>query len=351
MATQFRFSPLLVAVLLLAGLLVYLNLPEEQTQQRPRAGSTPVTLHQVQQAEFAVVVEALGTARANEAVTITAQQSEIVQRIAFDDGELVEANQLLLTFNNREELARVNELEVNLQEAKRQLARVTNLARESVASEQLLDEQEARVKALKAQLEVANAQLAELEVRAPFAGKLGIRQVSVGALVDPGDVITTLDDLHKVKVDFSISESHLPTVALGQPVEARSVAYQDLVFAGQITSIDSRVDPVTRSIQIRALIDNPDLQLRQGMLLQINLQKQMLNTLVVPERALLPVEDKQYVFVVEQGKAVRKEVIVGRRKPGLAQIISGLESGENVVVEGTLRLRDGSAVSVLNAGL
>ena len=347
MARTIRFSPLLIAVLLLVALLAYINLPEaEQTGKRQKS-STPVVTHTVANSEFAVVVEALGTAKANEAVSLTAQREDIVQQIAFDDGELVEKGQLLLTLNNREELARVNELEVNLQEAKRQLTRVTNLARESVASEQLLDEQQARVKALKAQLEVANARLAELQVRAPFSGKLGIRQVSVGALIGPRDVITTLDDLHRVKVDFSIAESHLPTVRVGQQVEARSIAYPGELFRGQIGSIDSRVDPVTRAIQIRAIIENPELKLRPGMLLQINLQKQLLNTITVPERALLPIEDKQFVYVVEQGKAVRKQVEVGKRKPGVAQILSGLNVGEQVVVEGTLRLRDGAAVNVL----
>ena len=351
MKSNFKFSPLVVAVIGLIALLVYLNMPSEQQKKQRRFASTPVVLHQVQNAEFAVTVEALGTAKANEAISLTAQKSDVVQSIAFEDGQRVKKGQLLLTLNNREEQARVNELEINLQEAKRQLTRITNLAKESVASEQILDEQQARVKALKAQLEVANAQLAELELRAPFDGVLGIRQVSVGALVGPGDEITTLDDLHQVKVDFNIAENHLPSVSVGQKVSSTSVAYPNQLFEGLITSIDSRVDPVTRAIQIRAIIDNPEYKLRPGMLLQINLEKQMLNTLVVPEKALLPVEDKQFVYVVEDGKAVQKEVQVGRRKPGIAQIVAGLEPGEQVVVEGTLRLRDGASVSVLSAGL
>lgn len=349
MKSNFKFSPLVVAVLGLLGMLVYLNLPSTQEKQGRRFGATPVVLHQVEQAEFEVTVEALGTAKANEAVSLTAQQSDIIQQITFEDGQQVKKGQLLLTLNNREELARVNELEINLQEAKRQLKRITNLAKESVASEQRLDEQQARVKALQAQLDVAHAKLAELELRAPFDGVLGIRQVSVGALVGPGDEITTLDDLHKVKVDFNIAENHLPSVSVGQKVRSTSVAYPGRIFEGEITSIDSRVDPVTRAIQVRAIVDNPDYDLRPGMLLQINLQKQILNTLVVPEKALLPIEDKQYVYVVQESKAIRKEVEVGRRKPGIAQIVSGLEAGEQVVIEGTLRLRDGASVSVLSA--
>lgn len=349
MTGKFRISPIVIAVFAVIGLLAYLNFPVPEKEQKQRRSETPVVVHQVTVSEFPVVVEALGTARANEAVDITPQKSEVVRSLHFDDGEQVEKDQLLLTLDNREELARVNELEVNIQEAKRQLARVKNLARESVASEQLLDEQQARVKALKAQLEVANAQLAELEIRAPFKGKLGIRQVSLGALIGPGDVITTLDDLFQVKVDFSIAENHLPTIAMGQPIVATSVAYPDQQFTGQITSIDSRVDPLTRAIQVRAIIANPDIKLRPGMLLQINLQKQLLNTLTVPEKALVPIEDNQFVYIIKDSKAVMKQVEVGRRKPGIAQIISGLEEGEQVVIEGTLRLRDGSPVSILQA--
>lgn len=348
MLSKLKLSPLIIGLLLLAGLLVYLNLPQSvEPGKQQRGGKTPVSVSVAEQQEFVVLVEALGTAVANESVSLTAQETEVVQAVHFDDGELVEKGQLLLTLSNREEIARVNELEVNLQEAKRQLTRIKNLAKENVASEQLLDEQEARVKALKAQLEVANTLLAELEIRAPFAGKLGIRQVSVGALVRPGDVVTTLDDLHLIKVDFNIAENHLASINEGQQVIAESIAYQEQSFTGTVTSIDARLDPVTRSIRARAMIENPDLKLRPGMLLKLDLQKQVLNTLVIPERALVPIEDKQYVFVVEGDKVARKEVSVGLRKPGVAQVLSGLVEGEQVVVEGALKLRDGSNVRIL----
>ena len=223
------------------------------------------------------------------------------------------------------------------------------MAKESAASEQLLDEQQAKVKALQAQMDVVNSQLDELQIRAPFDGVLGIRQVSVGALLTPGDLVSTLDDIALVKVDFSISEAHLPTVVIGQQIKATSVAYPGEIFAGKIASIASRLDPITRSIQIRANIDNKLLKLRPGMLLQIELQKLMLETLVLPEQSLVPVEDKQFVFVVKDGAVSRKEVEAGRRRPGFVQIISGLDVGDQVVVEGTLRLRDGSKVRILDS--
>ncbi|MBC3764851.1 efflux RND transporter periplasmic adaptor subunit [Neptunicella marina] len=348
MTQRLRISPLVWAACALLAVVVYLYLPKEQVEEKRQRAASPVSVYQVSQDRFEVIIEALGTAVANEAVTITAQTSDVVEQINFTDGQLVKAGQLLLSLNSREEKARVNELQVNLAEAKRQLNRISNLAKGNAASQQLLDEQQAKVKGLKAQLEVANTKLAELEVRAPFDGRLGIRNVSKGALVRPGDRITTLDDIHQVKVDFSVAEAYLAGVQVGQLIQATSVAYPGQTFDGKIASIDSRIDPITRAIKVRALVDNPDYQLRPGMLLQINIQREVLNTLVVPESAIIPIQDKQYVYVVKDGKtAVQKEVTVGYRKPGWAQISSGLNAGEQVVSEGSLRLSDGAAVSIV----
>ncbi|MFA3793090.1 efflux RND transporter periplasmic adaptor subunit [Aliiglaciecola sp. SL4] len=350
MTLKTMLSPLLIATLALIGLLVFLNYPglaEKDGQKTKEKVATPVVFFEVLKTDFPVTVEALGTARANEAVSLTPLQSDVIQELYFDDGDVVKKGQLLMRMNDREEQARLNELNINLQEAQRQLKRIVNLAKSSVASQQLLDEQQAKVKTLRAQIEVANAQLSELTLSAPFTGKLGIRMVSEGAYVTPEDVITTLDDLRKVKVDFNISESHLPSLSQGQKVKAYSVAYPDEIFIGEIRSVNSRVDANTRSIQVRALIDNPDLKLLPGMLLQINLQKQVLKSLVLPEKAIIPNEDKQFVFVIEGDKVQLKEVKVGLRRPGIVQILSGLEEGQKVVTEGALRLVNGSTVSLL----
>jgi membrane fusion protein (multidrug efflux system) len=346
-----KFSPLLLGVLALVGFVIYLNLPaaEEDGPQR-FGGATPVITSKAQTQAFPIVVEALGTAVANESVNLTAQQAEIVTAVLFEDGDIVEKGQLLIELSNREEKARVNELSINIAEAKRQLSRIKGLAKQSAASEQLLDEQRARVDALEAQKDVADAQLAELEVRAPFAGRLGLRQVSIGSLVRPGDVISTLDDLSVVKVDFSISEQHLASVANGQSVEAKSIAYLGESFNGKITSIDSRIDPVTRAIQVRAQIPNDKLKLRPGMLLQVNVEKRVVDALVIPEGALIPEGESQFVFVIDsESKARKTKVNIGQRKPGWIQILDGLEVGQDVIVEGTLKVRDGASVTVTNA--
>ncbi len=343
------FSPLIVAVLILAGFLVYINLPSGEEKEKSTPKPTPVKIAKVLNQPLPIVIEALGTAIANESVTITAQETKIVKQLAFNDGDSVLKDQLLVQLDDREEMARVNELDVSLSEAIRQYERIKNLRKESAASEQLLDEQDARVKGLQAQIDVAHSQLSELRVNAPFAGQLGVRSVSLGSLVQPGDVITTLDDVSLIKVDFSVSETHLASLQLGQKVSATSVAYANETFEGAITSVGSRVDPVTRSVLVRAVIDNADRKLRPGMLLQVLLEKRVLQALLIPEKALVPQENKQFVYVLNDQKVVKTEIQIGARKPGVVQVVSGLSEGQSVVVEGTLRVRDQSAVRVLNA--
>lgn len=349
MSSRISISPLLFGVVLLAGVVVYLNLPADESSKQNGSRATPVRTTVASMQTMPITIEALGTATANESVTITAQVTDTVQAVYFDDGEEVEAGKVLVQLNNREEYARIAELKANIDEAKRQYARIEDLRQSSAASEQLLDEQQARVKGLEAQLDIARAQLSDLQISAPFAGVLGVRSVSKGALVRPADVITTLDDISVIKVDFSIAENHLASLAVGQTISATTTAYPNESFSGTISHIDTRLDPISRAIKVRANIDNSDKRLRPGMLMTIVVEKRVLNTLVLPEKTLVPVQDKQFVYVVENDIAIQKEVAIGERRPGKVQILSGISEGDVVITEGTLRVRDQSPVNVLNA--
>jgi len=348
MSSRVSVSPLLIGVVLLAAVVVYLNLPEEQGSGQRGPRSTPVRTATAETQTLPITIESLGTAVANESVNITAQVTETVKAINFEDGDKAMAGELLVQLNNTEERARVEELKANIEEAKRQFTRIADLRQSNATSEQLLDEQQARVKALEAQLDIAIAQLNDLQIRAPFSGLLGNREISIGSLVQPGTTISTLDDISVVKVDFSIAENHLGSVAKGQRLSATSVAYPGEEFEGQITNIDTRLDPVSRAIRVRATIGNEEGRLRPGMLLTVVVEKRVLNTLVLPEKALVPVEDKQFVYVVKDGIAHQKEVLIGERRPGYVQIIEGVNIGDEVITEGTLRVRDQSPVNALN---
>lgn len=345
MSRKSIFSPIVVALVVVVALLVYLNLPNSEEKAARQRPAPPVSLNTVAIKPLPIVVEALGTARANEALTITAQETDTIAEIQFDDGDLVKQGQVLVKLNANEEQAKLDELKINLKEQKRQLARIRELAQENAASRQLLDEQQATVDGLKAQLQIARSQITDRIIFAPFSGLLGIRQVSQGALVRPGDVITTLDDLSTIKLDFTISEEHLPSLAKSQSVSATSVAYPDEVFHGEISSIASRIDPITRAVQVRALIANPTLKLRPGMLLKVTVEKRVLQAMMINESAVVPIGDKQFVYRVDDdNKAQKVEVSIGERRPGSVQITSGLNEGDNIVVEGAFRLSDGAAV-------
>jgi membrane fusion protein (multidrug efflux system) len=175
-----------------------------------------------------------------------------------------------------------------------------------------------------------------------------LRRVSVGALISPGDVITTLDDTSVIKLDFSVPETFVSILREGLSVRATAPAYPGRTFAGKVASIDSRVDMNTRSVTVRALLANEDGALKAGMFLNVSLAKDDRQTLIIPEEALTPEAEKQFVFVVADGKAQRREVRIGGRSPGSVEILAGLDAGERVIVEGTQKVRDGAPVNAID---
>ncbi|PKI12606.1 efflux RND transporter periplasmic adaptor subunit [Colwellia sp. 12G3] len=339
--------PLFILVAILVTLIAYLQWPEAKQEKSQFKRVVAVKMVPVVLTEFIESVEGVGTARANEQVVITSKYSDLVDEIYFDDGQKVKKGAVLVKLNNQEELAKVNELTANLSESQAHLKRLTELLSSRATSKSLVEQQEAKTKAIEAQLVSANAKLNDLTIRAPFSGVLGFREVSKGAYIDAGDVITSLDDLSSIKVDFHLPERLLTHIHVGQQVTAFNSAYQDKKFVGKITAIDSRIDSSTRSIKVRATISNKALKLRPGMLLNISVLLQVENILQLPESSIIPIENIHYVFVVNEDKAVRKVIKIGRRHPGVVEVTSGLVEGEQVVVEGALKLRDGSAVSII----
>ncbi|TRW48506.1 efflux RND transporter periplasmic adaptor subunit [Aliidiomarina halalkaliphila] len=348
MSNRSYFTPLTVVAVILAVVVGVLYFSEEEgTSDQRGMGAASIIGAPARVMEFRDVIEGLGTAQARESVDIMARVSQTVSSIHFSDGDDVEEGQLLVSLSDREERARVQELEFRLAENRRQLSRLRELAQENAASRSMIDEQEVRVEQTSAELEVARSRLAEMTIHAPFSGKLGLRKVSQGQLVRSGDVITTLDAITPIFVDFSVPELYLPSLNAGQRVIAISAAYPDREFIGEIVSLASRVDPVTRSILVRASIDNEGRELRSGMLLRIQLERRVDHTLMVPESAVIPIRNEQFVYVVnDESRAVRTLVETGRRQPGWIEILGGIEEGDMIIVEGTIRVRDGLPVNV-----
>lgn len=348
-----RNHPIALAALIMLlgviGLFVQTYLQNQTADQRFRGGEVPVVVAKVEPQDFVDQVESIGTALANESVAITAKVTETVTRVNFEDGDYVDAGDILVELTNAEETALLSEAKANVAEATRQFERVQNLIRQKLAAETQLDVERNRMQTAEARYEGIVARLDDRLIRAPFSGKLGFRNVSPGTLLTPNVPLTTLDDISSIKLEFSIPESYLASVAIGQDVEAKSIAYPDKVFSGELVTIGSRVDPTTRTITLRARLDNPELLLRPGMLLNVLLIQNRQRYLALPEAAVVPVQNKQFAYVVVDGKAERKEFRAGRRVPGFVEVLEGFVEGDQVVTEGIIKLRPGSMVKVLNA--
>ena len=313
------------------------------------APPTPVFATRVQLASMQDHIEALGTLRANESVELTATVTDTVSVINFDDGDRVEAGKVLVEMTSDEEHAQLEEARVAVAEARRQFERIKSLHAQKSASESLLDERKREWDTGRARLAAIESRLADRIVRAPFNGVVGLRNVSVGALVRPGDVITTLDDDSVMKLDFSVPAVYMGLLQPGLKVVATTPAWQDQRFEGRVKSVDSRIDPVTRTVVVRALLDNPDHRLRPGMLMHVEIGSRQRQVIVIPEESLVAKGEKQFVYVVDTsaGNTVeRREVRIGTRKPGKVEIVTGLETDELIITDGTLKVRPGSSVTI-----
>ena len=293
---------------------------------------------------YADAFEALGTVRAAESVEITARVSNIVTEIHFSEGDVVKQGAPLVSLEASEARAAYAEAQAQLVESSGQYKRSRELLRTNAVSESQVEQLEAQMRANEAALAAANARVQDHLIRAPFAGRVGLRRVSVGTLVTPGTVITTLDDLSSVLLDFEVPETHLAGVAAGQTLTARSAAYPEREFEGVVETIDSRVDPTTRAITVRARLPNEAGLLRPGMFMTVQVLRELTQLLLVPEQAVVPRQERRYVFVVEDGVARRVQVETGRRTPGFVEIERGIEPGDVIVIEGTQHVRAGGRV-------
>jgi membrane fusion protein (multidrug efflux system) len=315
---------------------------------RAEAEAPGVIVAEAEERVFPLTIEALGTARANESVEIRPLVSQRIVAIRFEDSERIEAGRVLVELQNAEARADVASAKATLSESESQLRRARQLFKTKAVSESELDQRLTRRDADRAVLDAAKSRLADTTVRAPFAGLAGLRNVSLGSYVTPETVITTLDDTETIKLDFSVPETLLSRIELGGAVIAHSAAWPDAAFEGQVTSMDTRVDPVSRTLTVRALLGNEDGRLRPGMFLTVSLLRDDIVALVIPETAIVPERSSQFVLVVGDDSTIeRRQVRTGRRQPGFVEVTHGLEPGEVVVVEGTQKARPGEAVRVI----
>jgi membrane fusion protein (multidrug efflux system) len=312
--------------------------------------ATPVFVTVVDKQFFADEIEALGTLVANENVLLASSVTERVTRINFNDGQRVEKGDVLIEMDMAEETARLKEERSRFAEAQRQVDRLKPLVAKGMTSKAAADTANLVLQTSIARIPAIQAQIDERRITAPFSGKLGLRNISVGSMAQPGTLITTIDDDSVMKLDFSVPDIFVSALKEGVAIEAETKAYPNQTFKGTLSSVDSRIDPITRSILVRTLLDNTDGLLKPGMLMRVKMQQNPRQALVLPEEALVPKGDKNYVYIViQQGDiAVVKfqSVVLGTRRKGEVEVLSNLKEGDVVVTHGTLRLQNGSAVEV-----
>lgn len=343
----------LVTVLAIAALAAWYALrpaavSEAPASERRAREVVPVTVVAAQVAPLSRSIEAIGTTRANESVTITAKVTDKISAINFSDGQAVEKGALLVELTDTEQAAQLSEAKADLRDARAQLARLEDLAAQGTAPKSQLDEARARRAIAQARLEGIVARLQDRVIRAPFAGVLGFREVSLGTLVSPGTAIATLDDISTLKLDFDVPEQFFSVLRTGATVRAASTAHRGQVFEGKVSGIGSRVDEVTRAVPVRAQLPNAQRLLLPGMLMTIELITEQRDALAVPQTAVVAATEGPYVYVIEDNATARRRpVTTGLRSGELVEISDGLAAGEEVVVMGLVKLRDGAAVRVV----
>jgi membrane fusion protein (multidrug efflux system) len=326
----------------------------DEPQNRPAGawgGAAKVVTQRIELQPLVDEIEALGTARANESVEIRPRISSLITRILFEEGQFVEQGDPLVELENSEIVAGLALAEASLSESRSLYNRSKELESTQAISASNLEALFAQVKVDEANVEAARAKLSHTRVRAPFSGRIGLRRVSPGSFVNTDTIITTLDDVSVIKLDFSVPETFVNVVRQGMTINAHSLVFPDRDFNGTVASIDTRLDPVSRAVEVRAVIPNEDGLLKPGMFMTVDLQRDRGDVLMAPEQAIVPEGSRQYVYVVTDGLAEKRQVLLGRRIPGYVVVSDGLSAGETVVTEGTNKIRDGAQVESLEANV
>lgn len=342
-AQQFASAGKLLLTILIAAVLAACRPelpPATNTTQ-----ATAVVSARAQLRQYAVPIEAIGTAHARESVFITSRVSGRVSRIFLTEGAHAAAGDPLVLLEDDAERAALRSATAAANEAQSQLERLESLAARGLVSQYERDRQRRTVETAQAELELNRVLLDQRTIRAPFAGVVGFRQVSPGALVQPGTGIVSLDACDEMRVQFSVPETLVANIQTADTVEAVTAAYPGRVYLGRIAARGTRVDEVTRAIPAQAIFENRDDSLLPGMMLTLRIQARPRQSTYIPEAALAPENARQFVWKIDAASSAQRVAVeIGVREEGWVEILSGIDANDRVVVEGSGNLRPGAAV-------
>ncbi len=349
--TTFIIIGITLAVFVGIGALFLSNnaAPKPARGRDPGAG-IPVEVARARTGTVMVEADVVGTLLANESVMIRPEIAGRVAAIHFREGRLVKKGAKLITLDTSELHAQLAQSEAAAKLARLSYERMEGLVAKRLVSQQAYDEASARLTEAEAKVKLDKARLGKAVLRAPFTGVLGVRRVSPGDYVAAGQDIVNLESIQPVKVDLRLPAVYARGVSVAQPIRLRVDAFPGETYEGEIYVVDPRLDTATRTILVRARVPNPERKLRPGMFASatVVLAKRE-SAVLVPEQALVPSGDDQFVFRVVGGKVAMTKVTVGQRRGGEAEIVAGLAADDVVVTAGHQKIRDGVPVTILNA--
>jgi membrane fusion protein (multidrug efflux system) len=330
------------------ALLVLLFVPALAFAQAGGPPFIPVNMMKVSATPVSSTVNAVGALIAEDSVVLRPEIDGRIERLLFKEGQPVKKGALLVTLDSAEQRARVAAARADLTLAQSRYRRSEELVAQNFISRQALDEARANLDVLRARLQQEQVALDRTALRAPFAAVVGLRQVSPGAYVNKGDDIVRLDALGALKLEVPVPETYLPLVRIGLPVTLTIDALPGQTFSGKVHAIDPVVDPVSRNVRVRARIANPAGTLKPGMFARVTADLGgKTRAILLPEQVIVPRPDGNYVFLAVDGKAELRKVTLGKREPGRVEIVSGVEAGDTVVLDGQIKLRPGVPVVTL----
>lgn len=315
----------------------------------------PVIGYQVDYEMKRKQVHAIGELKAVDSIVLAANVSRAVTKIHFKNGQQVEEGQLLVEFNNRQELAELKEKQIAAQEAQKQYKRLQGLKKRSTTvSQSQIDEQFRDWQILEAQINTLKAKLADLKISAPFSGQLGFKQFSEGSFIKQGEALVTLTDSRQMYLDLLVAEQYLVDLQIGQTIQFSSQAYENQQFNASIIAISPQLDIDSRMLKVRAMVDNQKGWLKSNMLVETNFALAPKKELLVPNKSILMLGDYNYVYKLQsydpkanQAYLIQKVgVKVGEVGRSYTEILSGLQPGDVIVSQGVLRVREGKKVSL-----
>lgn len=315
-------------------------------------GPAPVTVEVVKvvTAPMPQTIIAVGSLRSDESVTLRPESAGRISEITFQEGQRVTKGAPLVKLDPAIPQAEVAQARANLTLAKSKFDRAVDLAQRNYISGQARDEAENNYKVAEASVQLAQAKFAKTDIRAPFSGIIGLRSVSVGDYVKEGADLVNLESIDPLKVDFRVPETYLRQIQVGQALQVTLDALPGKSFNGKVVAVNPLIDTAGRAVVIRAQVGNQDTTLRPGMFARVRLiTKDQSDAMVVPEQALVPQGNEQFVFKVLDGKVARVKVETGQRRDSKVEVLSGLAAGDMVVTAGQLKIRDGATVRVAGA--